>query len=127
MSKGIKGLPVITIHLDKIAKLGLQGIADKKGLQLIPYCRMVLLQALRDEQKQFLYYSLWLCYNKRMKKRSKIDFAQLAKEIQEMSPRHKLWKVLSTELKKIGRWRVKGRGDPQKGWVMRGTKSQKEQ
>ena len=52
-----------------------------------------------------------------MNGKPKIDLEQLAIEIRKMKPRQKLFIVLQTELSKLGRWRVKGRGDAKKGYA----------
>lgn len=49
---------------------------------------------------------------------SKIDLFQLVKEIRNMNYRQKLYKVLKTELKALGYWRFKKRGDTTKAYKM---------
>ena len=48
----LREAPVINIHIHKPDKEALQRLADKRGLQLIPFCRMILLQAIKDEEKK---------------------------------------------------------------------------
>lgn len=40
--------PSITIHVEKKDKAALAELAYKNGLQLVPFCRMVLLHSLKD-------------------------------------------------------------------------------
>jgi hypothetical protein len=44
-------MPVLTIHIRLEDKQALQSQAEKRGLQLIPYCRMVLLDSINREGK----------------------------------------------------------------------------
>jgi hypothetical protein len=44
--------------------------------------------------------------------KSKINHEQLQKEIAEMSPRSKLYKLLQNELTKLGHWKQLKRGKP---------------
>jgi predicted DNA binding CopG/RHH family protein len=44
----LKDLPVITIHINDADKKALQAQADKNGMQLATYCRMVLLNSLKE-------------------------------------------------------------------------------
>jgi hypothetical protein len=54
---------------------------------------------------------------------AKIDLAQLALEIQHLERHQKLYQVLKRELTKLGFWRNKPRGDPAKGYRMKGSKT----
>jgi hypothetical protein len=54
--------------------------------------------------------------------KSKIDLEQLAVEMRVMSQHSKLWEVLKTELTALGNWKNKARGNPKKGYAMRGSK-----
>ena len=47
-----------------------------------------------------------------MWKKTKLDHDQLRKEIQEMSVRSKLYKLLEDELGKLGHWKQLPRGKP---------------
>lgn len=40
--------PIISIHIEKKDKEALSALANKNGLQLVPFCRMVLLHSLKD-------------------------------------------------------------------------------
>jgi hypothetical protein len=51
---------------------------------------------------------------------TKIDLEQLSKEIQRLKVRQALYEVLRDELKKIGHWKYKRRGDPAKGFRLKG-------
>ena len=44
----IKNYPVIAIHISPSEKEALKTEAKKKGLQLTPYCRMILIESLRN-------------------------------------------------------------------------------
>jgi len=57
-----------------------------------------------------------------MAKHTKIDLTQLVIEIRSMNYRRKLFKVLKRELKALGYWKDKPRGDPAKGYKMKGHK-----
>ena len=48
--------------------------------------------------------------------KSKIDHEQLRKEIQTMSVRSRLFKLLREELGKLGHWKQKPRGNPKAGY-----------
>jgi hypothetical protein len=54
--------------------------------------------------------------------KTKIDLEQLRKEIRELNSRKSLYRVLKEELSKIGYWKQKPRGNPSKGYKMRGQK-----
>jgi hypothetical protein len=47
-----------------------------------------------------------------MWKKSKVNQEQLKNEIQSMSPRSKLYKLLKNELTKLGHWKQLKRGKP---------------
>lgn len=49
-------------------------------------------------------------------RKSKLDLNQLELEIQQMSVRSKLYKVLKAELTKVGYWKQKARGNPRAGY-----------
>jgi len=46
----LKDMPVITIHIHQPDKEALKRIADKQGMQLATYCRMILLRELNKER-----------------------------------------------------------------------------
>lgn len=48
----MRDMPVVTIHLEPSDKQALKLEAEKRGLQLIPYCRMLLLASLNREDKK---------------------------------------------------------------------------
>jgi hypothetical protein len=48
LKTNLKFAPVITIHLYETDKNNLQAQADKVGMQLATYCRMVLLNSLKE-------------------------------------------------------------------------------
>ncbi len=48
----VRELPVITIHIEPGDKHALKLEAEKRGLQLVPYCRMLLLDSLNREDKK---------------------------------------------------------------------------
>ncbi len=48
--QNVKSMPVITIHIDKDAKQSLQKKANDNGLQLTAYCRMVLLNDIKEDR-----------------------------------------------------------------------------
>lgn len=45
----VRNQPVLTIHLKSEDKQALKVEAEKRGLQLIPYCRMLLLGSLNTK------------------------------------------------------------------------------
>ena len=45
----VRNQPVLTIHIKNEDKQALKTDAEKRGLQLIPYCRMILLQSLKRD------------------------------------------------------------------------------
>lgn len=47
---------------------------------------------------------------------TKIDLTQLIKEIRHLERHQKLYRILRDELMKLGRWRIKPRGNPSKGY-----------
>jgi len=51
--------------------------------------------------------------------KSKIDHNQLKIEVQQMSIRSKLYRLLKTELTKLGYWKQKPRGNPKAGYKAR--------
>jgi len=51
---------------------------------------------------------------------SKIDLEELAKEIRDLERHQMLYKVLKMELKLLGYWKNRQRGDPAKGYKERG-------
>lgn len=53
----------------------------------------------------------------------KVDLTQLIAEIRHLERHQKLYRVLKDELSKLGFWRNKPRGDPAKGYRMKGTKT----
>ncbi len=48
----MRDMPVVTIHLEPGDKQALKLEANKRGLQLTAYCRMLLLQSLNREIKK---------------------------------------------------------------------------
>lgn len=52
-----------------------------------------------------------------------IDLAELTKAIRAMKYRTPLYIMLKAELGRMGHWRNKPRGDPAKGYRMKGSKS----
>jgi hypothetical protein len=50
---------------------------------------------------------------------TKIDLAQLRKEIRELNRSKALYRVLKEELTIIGHWKNNPRGDPKKAWASR--------
>jgi hypothetical protein len=48
---------------------------------------------------------------------SKLDYEELRIEIRKMKRWHKLYKFLKDELSKLGYWKLKARGNPQKGFT----------
>lgn len=46
----VKNYPVITIHISSGEKEALKIMAKKRGLQLTPYCRMILIESLEKKQ-----------------------------------------------------------------------------
>lgn len=57
---------------------------------------------------------------------TKIDLPQLVIEIQQLERHQKLYRVLKRELSKLGFWRNKPRGNPAKGYRMKGSKAKHE-
>lgn len=57
-----------------------------------------------------------------MSSKTKLNFEQLKAEIRTLNNRKALYRLLKEELSKIGHWKQKARGDPVKGYSMRGTK-----
>ena len=57
---------------------------------------------------------------------TKINLNQLRLEIRTLKRHQVLYRVLRDELKKLGHWRYKQRGDPAKGFRMKGHKSNKD-
>ena len=55
---------------------------------------------------------------------SKIDLAQLSKEIRKLNRNKALYKVLKEELSAIDHWKNRPRGDPKKAYAARGSKCQ---
>ena len=53
--------------------------------------------------------------------KSKIDLEQLKKEIRELNRTKLLYRVLRDELSRIGHWKQRPRGNPIKGYHMRGS------
>jgi len=47
---------------------------------------------------------------------SKIDYNELQSKIRGMKRWHKLYKFLKEELSQLGYWKLKSRGNPQKGF-----------
>jgi hypothetical protein len=47
---------------------------------------------------------------------SKIDYEELRSAIRRMKRWHKLYKFLKDELTRLGYWKLKARGNPQKGF-----------
>lgn len=54
---------------------------------------------------------------------TRINLVQLRKEIKVMRRTHALYRVLRDELKLLGFWRMRPRGDPAKGYRLKGSKS----
>lgn len=54
---------------------------------------------------------------------AKIDLQQLITELRHLERHQKLYLVLKRELSKLGFWKNKPRGDPAKGYRMKGTKT----
>lgn len=50
MKHKVRNMPVLTIHIKPEVKQALQAAAEKRGLQLIPYCRMILTDSLNQSQ-----------------------------------------------------------------------------
>ncbi len=50
---------------------------------------------------------------------TKIDLEQLRTELRELNRHKALYKVLRDELTKLGHWKLRGRGDPIKGYQAR--------
>ncbi len=48
----MREMPVVTIHLEPGNKQALKLEAEKRGLQLTAYCRMILLASLNREEKK---------------------------------------------------------------------------
>ena len=63
-------------------------------------------------------FRLRLHYHKTMS----IDLQELAQAIRAMKYRTPLYRVLKAELGRLGNWRNKPRGDPAKGYRMKGSK-----
>ena len=53
---------------------------------------------------------------------TKIDLNQLRTELRNLERHQSLYRVIRDELKKLGHWRYIERGDPAKGYRMKGTK-----
>jgi len=51
---------------------------------------------------------------------TKIDIAQLRKEIRSLNRHQLLYRVLRDELARIGHWKMQARGDPMKAYLSRG-------
>ena len=60
-----------------------------------------------------------------MSEKSKINFEQLRKEIRALNSRKALYRLLKEELGKLGHWKLKRRGNPSKGYSMRGKNNEK--
>lgn len=54
---------------------------------------------------------------------TRINLKQLTDEIQNLERHQALYKVLKSELTKLGFWKNKPRGNPAKGYKMRKTTS----
>ena len=54
---------------------------------------------------------------------TKIDLDELAAAIRTMDRRSALYITLKRELGRVGHWRNRPRGDPAKGYRMKGSKS----
>lgn len=48
MRTNLRNMPVVTIHLDTSDKQALEREAQKNGMQLATYCRMILLNSLNN-------------------------------------------------------------------------------
>jgi hypothetical protein len=46
----LRDMPVITIHIEDSDKKSLTEVAKNKGTQLATYCRMVLLESLKESK-----------------------------------------------------------------------------
>lgn len=57
---------------------------------------------------------------------TKIDLSQLIREIRQLERHQKLYRILRDELTKLGWWRAKPRGNPEKGYKIMKDKINKE-
>lgn len=48
LKSGLKDMPVITIHLNPSDKEKLKELANSKGLRLAEFCRMMLLELIKE-------------------------------------------------------------------------------
>ena len=53
---------------------------------------------------------------------TKIDLEQLDKELQVLKRHQPLYRIIRDRLKELGHWRYLKRGDPKKGFKLKGKK-----
>lgn len=54
---------------------------------------------------------------------SRLDLKQLIIELRQLERHQILYRILKTELTKLGFWKNKPRGNPSKGYKMKGSKT----